>query len=154
MFAALLLPVLVLGVIGLIRFGLSLWNSSVGLPTRSRNDATLTKRWRLAGICILAVGLLSSALIYRNAPTEDDYGAIGYEIDGGTASPTLPGDSKSYDRQMEGVGGQAAVLAGEIAGWWHGRKLAYTLALLSLAGSAGCFIIAQLHTYRPPSDNH
>jgi hypothetical protein len=153
MFAALFLPVVVLGVIGLIRFGISLWNSSPSPPTRSGNDMTLAKRWRLAGVCILAAGLLAAALAYRNAPAEEDYGAVGYEIDGGTASPTLAGDSKSYDRQMEGVGGQATVLADEIAGWWHGRKLAYTLALLSLAGFLGCFFIAQLHVHRPPPDH-
>ena len=124
MFAVLLVPVAVIGIIGLIRFGIFLFNSSHGRQALSGKDATVAKRWRLTGVFILTAGLLTAALAYRNAPTGEDYGAIGYEIDGGTASPTLPGDSKSYDRQMKGVGGEAAVLAGEIAGWWHGRKAA------------------------------
>jgi hypothetical protein len=152
-FAALFLPLLVIAVFGAIRFGGFFLKSDPGQPPVSAANAVIQKRLRLIGVCLLAVGLPVAGLIYLNAPADDEGGAIGYEIDGGTAVPIQPGDSKSYDRQMEGMGGGAAVLAAEFAAWWHGRKLAYTLAILSVAGSLLCFFLARLQGYLPPPEN-
>ena len=61
-----------------------------------------------------------------------------------TALPPLD-DPEAYDvehskrtlRELESIGGKSAVLANEIDEWfaslWHGRGLAYTLAVLTLA---------------------
>ena len=35
-------------------------------------------------------------------------------------------------------------LAAELAGWFQGRKLAYTLAVLAVGGALGCFAIGEL----------
>ena len=81
-------------------------------------------RSRTISRAILLAGFACSILIYFiNAPTGD---APGY----------VPEDSKQYLREMERIGGKANVLASEIRSWfdglWHGRSLAFTVAVLTL----------------------
>jgi hypothetical protein len=153
MFAALFLPMLVIAIIGIIRLGSLLLKSPPSRAALAAKEAARQKHLRLAGTIILIAGLLAAGAIYLHTPaTEDDSGAIGYEIDGGTMSPMAAGDSKSYDQQMEGLGGAVSVLAADIRAWLHGRKLAYTLALLSVSGAVGCFIFAHLQVYAPPKE--
>ena len=82
-------------------------------------------------IGILAAGLVASAVIYSRA-AQPRPNPLGYE----------PGDSKQYLRQMEMYGGTANVLASEIRlcfdSLWHGTRLAYTVAFLTLL-SAGAY---------------
>jgi hypothetical protein len=89
----------------------------------SRSDEAET-RVRLVSRVILAVGFTSAVVIYFvNAALP---GASGYELE----------DSKRYLRDMEVYGGQANVLATEFRHWfnglWHGRSLAFTVAVISL----------------------
>ncbi len=55
-----------------------------------------------------------------------------------------PEDSKKYLRQIEEYGGTANVLASEAREWfqglWHGRRLAITIACLSLLAAAVSFV--------------
>lgn len=55
--------------------------------------------------------------------------------------------SKVYRRTMEMVGGTANLVASDIsdgiAGLWHGRNLAYTLAVLTLVLAYGFFFITE-----------
>src|ERR1039457_2272216 len=80
-------------------------------------------RVRLVTRAILAVGFAAAVVIYfvNAAPP-----ASGYELE----------DSKKYLREMEVYGGKANVLAAEIRHWfdglWHGRSLAFTVALISV----------------------
>jgi len=151
MFAALFLPILILAAFGVFHLGSFLLKSPEGHPPLSKTGAILQKRLRLAGVIILAAGLLAAGVIYASAPAEEtDGGAIGYEIDGSTASPMAAGDSKSYDQQMDGMGGTVSVLETDLRNWLHGQKLAYTVAFLSLSGAAVCFIFAQLQAYAAP----
>lgn len=91
---------------------------------------TRQKRDRLILTAILVVGLVSAAGIYASAVSAE-------------ANPLGdPEDSKQYLREMEVYGGTANVLASDLregfASLWHGKRLALTIAVLTVA-SAGAF---------------
>ena len=121
-------------------------------------DETATVRQRLLriGVWILVVGLLAASAAYFKAGSDGDSSALGYEIVNGQSYPIAPGDSKSYERQMELIGGKSGVLASEFSEWfarlWHGRRLAYTLAALSVGSSLICFFLSQHLVILPPPD--
>lgn len=144
MFVALLLPVMLIALVGIFRLGLGVYQGRAGATQLTAIQAARQKRWRLAGVVILVVGLLAAGVVYQTAPADEASGALGYEIDGGALVPVMPGDSKAYDQQMQGVGGGVSELAAELAGWFQGRKLAYTLAVLAVGGVLGCFAIGEL----------
>jgi hypothetical protein len=74
---------------------------------------------------LLAGGLGSAITIYLTAPPRRP-NPLGYE----------PEDTKRYLRDLELYGGKANVLAAEFRRWfdglWQGRKLAYTVATLTI----------------------
>jgi ABC-type cobalt transport system substrate-binding protein len=93
------------------------------------------RRFDLAGTLILVVGLVIAVVIY-----------VTVADDGSTAvSQELP-HTRQYEYQLERFGGKAAVLAAEFNQWfeslWHGKQLASTVALLSIAVALGCYLIA------------
>jgi hypothetical protein len=112
----------------------------------SGKDKTLQKRFRLIGVCILVAGLLAAGVINRRAAPDD-----------GSSDAIMSGETKRYEYEMERIGGKSNVLAAEFRDWfgslWHGRRLARTLAFLSVGGSLACFFLAHLLTYPPPPDN-
>jgi len=93
---------------------------------------------------IVVAGLASAAAIFIRAA-------------GGSPEALLelsPDTSKKYLRDLEMYGGTANVLAVEFSAWfgslWHGRRLAYTVATLSLLGAlAYVFFTLVL----PPGEN-
>jgi hypothetical protein len=117
---------------------------------------TLPQRLQRMAIFILIAGLLAAALIHAMAAPDDADGAIGYEFVGGNSYAIMPGDSRRYDYELERMGGKSAVLAAEFTQWfgslWRGRKLAGTLAILSVGSSLGCFFLAHLLKHSPPPD--
>jgi hypothetical protein len=85
---------------------------------------------------IVLVGLTSAVTVFFTA--------------GGPADNPLgnPQDtSKVYRRTMEMVGGEANLVASDITDWvtglWHGRTLAYTLAVITLVAAYGFFFITE-----------
>ena len=119
-----------------------------GLSDRDRN---LQKRLRWMGTGILIAGLLAAVII--NQRTAPDDGAADL-VRSGTL---LSGNAKRSENEMKSIGGQANVMAAEFREWfgslWHGRRLARTLAVLSLGGSLTCFLLAQLLNYPPGPDS-
>jgi hypothetical protein len=99
----------------------------------------------LISAIILLVGLGSAMLIYRTAENNVN-GVIGYEEDGGSVYPIMPGETKKYLRDMELYGGKANVIADEFRRWvvglWHGKSLAYTVACIAIVTSFGVFYYA------------
>lgn len=97
----------------------------------SKEDAALQARLRLIGKVVLVAGLVGSALAYAAATPEDE-----------AASE----ESKRYLYEMEYIGGKSNLLATEIRQWfaglWHGKGLAHMLAFVAIAGSLGCFFLA------------
>src|SRR5215472_5154825 len=83
------------------------------------------RRRRRGALAILLVGLTASLAIYLTArpPAPNP---LGYE----------PEDSKQYVRNMEVYGGRSNLIASELrqgfVSLWHGRRLAFTVAVITL----------------------
>ncbi len=109
---------------------------------------TPQSRLYLAGAIVLAAGLIAAALVYFLAANPTDIGATGYRIVGGNVYALTLAESTRELQEVERIGGKSAVLLLEFHRWflslWHGRRLAYTLALLSAAVALLCFYVAGL----------
>lgn len=86
-------------------------------------------------MAILVAGLVTAALVYAFASENADAEAAA-EIASGRA----------YQHNLELMGGKFALLSTEFDEWfaslWHGRPLAYTIAVLSVAVAGVCFWVA------------
>ena len=100
-------------------------------------------RIKYCGVGILLVGLAGAALIYIFAP--DDSGSD-------PANEIARG--RVYEYNIERIGGMAAVYAARFnrwsAGLWHGKPLAYTVAVLAVAIALACFWVARMVFVRMP----
>ena len=89
---------------------------------------------RLAAATTSIVGFASAIWIYLTAGPAPGY-PLGYD----------PEDSKRYLRDLERYGGKANIVAGEITDWfnglWHGRRLAFTVACVTVI-VAGALLLA------------
>ena len=107
--------------------------------TDAGREDRFARRMRLAAPIVLAVGLGAAALVYALVPADAP-------LDEATAAIR---ESRQYQLAVERIGGKAAVFAAEFNDWlaslWHGRRLAGTLALLSIALSGFCYLLG-----RPP----
>ena len=110
-----------------------------------RKVADLRESLILIGAIIMLVGLGSAIWIYQTAG--DDSGSVlGYEIIGGSVYPIAPEDSRVYRRDLEHLGGKAAIVVDDFSRWfiglWHGKTLAFTVAFISIFISLLFFFIA------------
>jgi hypothetical protein len=89
-------------------------------------------------------GLASAALIYALAADDEGIDAAS-EI----------AHSRMYQHNLQLMGGKASVLMADFDEWfsglWHGRPLAYTVAVLSVAIALVCFVVARWVS-APPHD--
>ncbi len=97
----------------------------------------LQTRLRIISAAILLAGLLISSAIYLTAPDEsEDMTIYGFE------------HSKAYRHDLELYGGKANVLVSEFMQWfeglWHGKSLAYTIAVIAIVASVILCCIARL----------
>jgi hypothetical protein len=96
------------------------------------------------GYAVLALGCGSSFWAYRVAVRDEL----------GDSLMAQARDTKAYQGQMEYLGGKANVLGSDISGWfaglWHGRNLAYTLAVLTIVIALLCFYVAFALPDLPP----
>jgi len=101
---------------------------------------------RKIAIGIMVGGLSVSAVVFVTAPPEVEEDYLGVYV-------TSIHNSKRYLLELERIGGKAAVVAVELSDWfkglWHGRRLAGTLAVLSVGASLLCFLAARI----PPLDD-
>jgi len=86
---------------------------------------------------MLVVGLGSAIVVYLTAATVPD-----------TLLEFSADSSKKYLRDLQLYGGTANVLAVELMDWfkglWHGRSLAYTMAVITVAVCLGYLFFAVL----------
>ena len=96
---------------------------------------------RRLALGILVVGLCVSVVVFAIAPADVDDDASGVYV-------ASPGNSKMLRREVQRAGGWAAVAAIEFNEWfdglWHGRRLAGTLAVLSVGAALLCFLAARV----------
>ncbi len=101
---------------------------------------------RKIAIGILVCGLSVSAVVFVTAAPEPEDDYFGVYV-------TSIRNSKRQLLELERIGGKAAVVAVELNEWfhglWHGRRLAGTLAVLSVGASLLCFLAARI----PPLDD-
>jgi len=114
------------------------------------NNARL---WRVASGFILVFGLLAAAIVYLTTP---QIGADSSNHALGTAAYSIvPRDSKQYFSDVQNVGGKTALLADDLNWWladlWHGRRLAYTMAALSMIFALTCFVTGHALSRLPPT---
>lgn len=102
-------------------------------------------RLHLIAAIILLVGLGSAVLIYLTAENDSE-SVLGYET-GKSAYQIKPEDSKMYIHDLELYGGKANVLTNEFMRWfvalWHGKSLAFTVAIGTIFISLGVFFAAR-----------
>ncbi len=106
-------------------------------------NASPPLRRRVVTGSILAVGWIAAVVVYATAsPVADDPDV--YDIE----------HSKRYLRQLEMIGGKAAVFTSELNEWvaslWHGRALAYTIAVLTIAVAIGYWLWDRAPRSRSP----
>lgn len=101
---------------------------------------------RKIALGILVAGLSASAVVFAIAAPEVDEDYFGVHV-------TSIHNSKRQLLELERIGGKAAVVAVELSDWfdglWHGRRLAGTLAVLSVGASLLCFLAGKI----PPLDD-
>ena len=104
------------------------------------------KRIRASGAILLVVGLLAAVIIFCTARPREELGILGVDV------PT-----KRETLQLEKIGGKSYILFNDFDEWfaslWHGRRLAYTVGVLSIAGFLTCRWFADLLEHAPPSDD-
>jgi hypothetical protein len=119
------------------------------LPSSPASPSPLPthRRVRLAGIAILAGGLLAALLIFATASDPAASGA-GYRIVDGQAYAVDADDRSPEMQNLARMSGQAGVQTYRLDQWlgslWHGRRLAATVAVLSVAVGLLCLHIAGL----------
>jgi ABC-type Fe3+ transport system permease subunit len=93
-------------------------------------------RVQLAGALIVVVGMIVAAFVWFAAARDGE--------GDGTGDVT----SQREMQQVERLGGRATVQTVQFDSWlgslWHGQRLAWTLAILSLAVGGGCAWIGAL----------
>jgi hypothetical protein len=91
---------------------------------------------------VLIVGLASAVIVNMTAANEPG-DVVSYRIVAGQVFATTANDSKQYRHDLERFGGKAAILADDFnrwfAGLWKGKRLAYTLLVLSTGCALVCF---------------
>lgn len=92
---------------------------------------TAANRVRTSGVILLMAGLLAAAYVFSRARPDEQLGMLGVDI--ATNRQTF---------QLERMGGKSYLLFNDLnarfRSLWHGRRLAYTLGVLSFAGFPGC----------------
>ena len=104
------------------------------------------KRVRMSGVVLLVGGLAAAVIVFYLAQPDEKLGILGVDV------PT-----KRENLQLERMGGKSYILFNDINEWfsslWHGRRLAYTIGVLSIAGFVSCRWFADLIEHEPASDD-
>ncbi|PFH09956.1 hypothetical protein BCF11_2361 [Collimonas sp. PA-H2] len=107
-------------------------------------NAKLQRYLYRASVLVLLIGLLSAGLVYYHAADGGNHG-LGYQVVDGVAYAA--GESKAYVRDMEMYGGTSGRLIAGFNQWlmslWHGKRLAYVIAIGVALISYACFWFAR-----------
>jgi hypothetical protein len=119
------------------------------------HNPALVQRLKRIGIAILILGLLSAIVVFIFASEAPD-NATAYQIIDGVSYPVDVNNTKSYNYNMERIAGKSGVFASDLDDWfsslWHGKKLSYILAVLSIVSTLLCFWFAHLFSLPPHDD--
>lgn len=100
--------------------------------------------FNLLGVIILIVGLLAATVIYLRVPAAAD--GVGYTLSDGESYAIAGSEAKRYRHDLQLFGGSMSLLMDDCKRWfvaqWHGKRLANSIAWLSILLAIGCFQIA------------
>jgi ABC-type dipeptide/oligopeptide/nickel transport system permease component len=120
-----------------VRASIPLW--------RAAQRGSLEARFYLAALIILVAGLIGAVIIYVTAPAPDSAVQM-YGI----------ANSPQYMQQLRQIGGTAEVVLAQFHQWfdslWHGKPLAYTVAILCAAAAVACFLAGHFVFFDAPPD--
>lgn len=106
----------------------------------AEREARFERLMRRIAAAVLAIGLSAAVAVFVLAPVDTA------DADAATASIQ---ETKQYQLAMERIGGKAVVFAARFNDWfaglWYGRRLAATLAVISIVVSGLCYRVS-----RPP----
>jgi hypothetical protein len=153
MIAVLLLPLVALALLGGFRFFAGSLRGRGDIPG---NHAASQVRLRTAGVIILAAGLAGAGTIYvETAPSAGPSG-LGYATTGQYSTTYMPGETKQSQAQDEIVQGKGGMMFTDAREWfmslWHGRRLAGTVAVLSIFAFLVCLFMAHPRLADPSFD--
>ena len=91
-----------------------------------------------SGLVVLFIGLLGAELIYFSSTDDNETAELAGQLTRG----------KAYEHNVQVIGGNFSLYPARLGEWfsglWQGRQLAYTVAVISVAIAAACFVIAFL----------
>src|SRR5262245_4781466 len=106
----------------------------------------MRRRLLICSAVVLVVGLSAAAAIYLTAGGDADEN-VQIVIEDGQIYRFPLADTKTYRRDHQRVGGNAAVLFDELNRWfvslWHGRSLAITVACITAFVSLGLLVVGR-----------
>lgn len=92
------------------------------------------KRCVMTTAAILLTGLASASAIYFSAEELPDNPLAEFE------------NSKRFTHEVEVMGGKTALVANDLGTWfsglWHGQRLAFTVAVITIVVAVGYYFIA------------
>lgn len=102
------------------------------------------RHFNLLGVIILIGGLLAATVIYLRVPAVAD--GVGYTLSDGESYAIAGSEAKRYRHDLQLFGGSMSLLMDDFKRWfvaqWHGKRLANSIAWLSILLAIGCFQIA------------
>jgi hypothetical protein len=114
----------------------------------SANHLIQATRLRIAAGVIAVVGLLAAVTIYATASDVASANGVRFDFVNGQPFVIKPQESAHDQRELQRLGGTAAVMTLRFSRWfdslWRGRRLAYTVATLSIVVALGCWYVAGL----------
>jgi hypothetical protein len=112
--------------------------------TRVLSRGAVQARLYLASASILVAGLIGAVILYVTAPAPNSA-----EQFYGVANP-------QYLQQLESIGGTGEVVLAEFHQWfdslWHGKPLAYTVAVLCAVIAGAGFLAGYFLFFETPED--
>ncbi len=106
---------------------------------------TAAKRVHILGMILLVVGLLTAVVIFATARREERLGILGLDV-----------QTNRQTFELERMGGKSYLLFNDLNKWftslWHGRRLAYTIGVLSVTGFLTCRWFADLLKHAPTGE--
>src|ERR1700747_2817507 len=97
---------------------------------------------RMSGTILIVAGLMAAVIIFCTARPDEQLGIPG--VDELTKRESL---------QLEKMGGKSYILFNDLNEWfaslWRGRRVAYTIGVLSIAGFVSCRWLADLLAHGP-----
>jgi|SRR5579862_2071732 len=103
---------------------------------------TRSKQFRLAGVVILALGLISAAAVYWSGVRSNDQ--AGQDAD--VVSPLSPDDSRRYAYTVQTYSGDVGLLLDKLvrleAELKEPKGVALVIAVVSVSLAMGCFLVA------------